>query len=365
MRFFWIFLLLLTTLTGCKDARRINAGGASFIYPAMLVWSREYEKLTGVQIDYQSTGSGNGVQQTLAQTINFGCTDAFIKDDLLEKAKQGRGEILHIPLAMGAVVPIYNLPEVNQPLNFTGTLLAEIFMGKVTHWNDPAIKEINPGLELPDREIVPVTRSDSSGTTSIFTDYLSKVSAEWKTKIKSGTTVNWPKGVGQRGNEGVAGHVFRSPYAIGYVELIFAVQNKVSYGKVESRDSTEKNAAHVAKTGLNSNIKERVFLLASLESVSAAADAAFVKIPADLRYSLTNISGPNSYPISGTNWAVLYKSQPEKLAEDIKKFLLWVTEYQGEGQKRVRELGYSPLPERLCNLIKLKLESITIVENSR
>ena len=365
----WPLLLALVPL-GCSDASRVNAGGSSFIYPVMLQWTRTYEREQNVQIDYQATGSGNGIQQTIARTINFGCTDAFIKDDLLKKAAGIGGEMVHIPLVMGGVVPVYNLPGVEQPLNFTGAILADVYLGRITRWNDPRIAAINPGVALPDEEIVPVSRSDGSGTTAIFTDFLSKNSPEWKEKVKSGTSVSWPRGVGQRGNEGVAGHVLRSHFSIGYVELIYAIQNKIAYGAVETADSAAKNAKHAKAAGSELPASERVFLRASLETVSAAADAVLKDLAeskdpkkqaalAELRYSLTNAPGPKSYPISGTTWAVLYVRQPADAGPRIVAFLRWASQHGGEAQEAARKLGYAPLPKSLSDRVSAMLGRVT------
>jgi len=343
----------LLLLTGCGESTRINGGGASFIYPIMLHWSRVYDREFQVEIDYQSTGSGNGIQQTIARTIQFGCTDAPIKNEQLDRARGINGEIIHIPLAMGGVVPIYNLPEATEPLRLNGSIIANIFLGKITFWDDAEIKAINPEVALPHREIVVARRSDSSGTTAIFTDYLSQANAEWKEKVKSGTTVKWPVGVGQRGNEGVAGMVSRSPYSIGYVELIYAIQNKLAYGAVETRDS------EIATKKASRPLKDRTFLLATLETVTAAADAKFAEIPEDLRYSLVFTKGENSYPIAGTNWAVLYVKQPASNGPQLVEFLRWTTRYDGDAQRHAKEMGYAPLPRALCERCEKRLNLVT------
>lgn len=358
-----VALLLVGSLVGCSKVPRINGGGSSFVYPLMLQWSRSYERFCGVQVDYQATGSGNGVQQTIARTIHFGCTDAFIKDDLLAKARQKHSDMIHIPLALGAVVPIYNVPEAGKEgMRFSGTVLADMYLGKIRYWDDPAIVALNPEKKLPHREIVVVSRADGSGTTAIFTDYLSKVSAEWKKQVGSGTTVSWPKeasNVGQRGNEGVAGQVSRAPYSLGYVELIYATQNKLEYGSVETRDSAEKNAAHRAKSNSDLPIEQRVFLRASAENVTSAADAMLSKIPDDLRYSLTNTVGPNSYPISGSVWAVLYVRQPNDIGPTLVEFLRWAIRAGGEGQDLARRMGYAPLPASLSERAQRRLDLVT------
>jgi phosphate transport system substrate-binding protein len=331
---------------GCSDAVRVNGGGASFIYPLMLMWTKTYDDTFNVQIDYQSTGSGSGQQQTIAQTIDFGCTDAPISDANLKKAEAIGGAMVHVPLAMGAVVPIYNLPGVDTGLQFTGEIIANMYLGNISYWDDPAIQEVNPGIALPHEVINLVRRADSSGTTAIFTDYLAKVSPNW-TKEMTGTSPFWPKKaqiVGQRGNEGVSGFVQRTPFGFGYVELIYAKQNKVSVGKVRN--------------------KAGVFMMGSLESVTAAAEASREEIlrkHPDLRYSLTNAAGADSYPISGTNWAVLYVKQPATPGKDLVKFLRWATAFGGQGQEQGKQLGYAPLPEWLTTEVGKKLDSIEFV----
>lgn len=314
---------------------RLNGGGSTFIYPMMSKWAKEYEKAKGVQVNYQSVGSGGGIQQMTAKTFDFGCTDAPMNEEQLKKAREFGGEVAHVPLALGAVVPAYNLEEAKEPLNFTGPLLADIFLGKVTHWNDPALKASNPGVELPDKEIAVVHRSDGSGTTYIWVDYLAKVNPEWKQKVGVGTSVNWPAGVGQKGNEGVSGQIKRSPGSIGYVELIYAKQNQIPFGRVQNREGEP--------------------ILASLDSVTAAAAGALTEIPDDLRYSLTNAPGKDAYPVSGTVWAVLYVKQPEAKGRQVVDFLRWVTH---EGQAFTQELDYARLPEALVRRLEPKLDAV-------
>jgi phosphate transport system substrate-binding protein len=338
---------LLLIPTACNDVTRINGGGSSFIYPLMLMWTRDYEKEFGVQIDYQSTGSGNGQQQTITKTIHFGCTDATVSDANLKKAEGIGGKMIHVPMAMGAVVPIYNVHGVSEGMKFTGEIIAKMFLGEIVWWDDPALREINPDLNLPHEKINLCRRADSSGTTAIFTDYLSKVSKEW-TKEMTGTSPSWPKKVqivGQRGNEGVAGFVRRTPNSFGYVELIYALQNKVPYGPVRN--------------------KAGIFVPANLESVTVAAEESKADIlakHADLRYSLTNAPGKKSYPISGTVWTVLYQKQPAYPGRELVKFLRWATDYGGRGQKIAADMGYAPLPTWLCELNAQKLDSIEFVD---
>lgn len=340
-------LLLVIAATGCSSATRINGGGASFIYPLMLKWTKVYDERNGIQIDYQSTGSGNGQQQTIAGTINFGCSDAPISDANLKKAEANNGPMVHVPLVMGAVVPIYNIEGVGPGLRFTGDIIANIYLGKITYWDDDAITSINRDFTLPHAKINLARRADSSGTTAIFTDYLSKVSKEW-TKEMTGTAPSWPKAVqivGVRGNEGVAGFVHRTSNSFGYVELIYAKQNNVTYGVVKNRDGN--------------------FVNATLESVTAAAEASRDEIlekHPDLRFSLTNARGAESYPISGTNWAVLYAKQPSTPGRDLVQFLRWATKFDGEGQRMAGELGYAPLPSWMTDEVGKKLDSVVFAE---
>jgi phosphate ABC transporter phosphate-binding protein len=318
---------------------RINAGGSTFVYPMMSKWSSEYNKVNHIQINYQSIGSGGGIQQMTAKTMDFGCSDGPMNDEQLKKAKETGGDVVHIPLVMGAVVPAYNLPEVKEPLHFSGAVLADIFLGKITKWNDKAITALNTGVTLPDQDIAIIHRSDGSGTSYIWTDYLAKVSPDWKSKVGVGTSVNWPAGEGQKGNEGVAGQVRRLPGSIGYIELSYAMQNKIQFGAVQNQ--------------------EGAFITASLESVTAAADGAMAQIPDDLRYSITNAPGKASYPISGTTWAIVYVNQPAAKGKLVVDFLRWATH---DGQQYANALHYSTLPKSLVAKVDQKLEAIKIAQ---
>jgi len=318
------------------DEPRINGGGSSFVYPLMTKWASEYEAAKHVQVNYQSVGSGAGIQQVTAKTFDFGCSDGPMNEEQLSKAKESGGDVVHIPLVMGAVVPAYNLPDVKETVKFSGPVLADIFMGKITKWNDKALQDMNPGVKLPDMEISVVHRSDGSGTSYIWTDYLAKVSPDWKTKVGTGTSVSWPAGEGQKGNEAVAGKVTQTTGAIGYVELIYALQNNIQYGAVKNT--------------------EGAFVKGSLESVTAAANGALSTIPEDLRYSITNASGKESYPISGTTWAIVYVNQPAEKAQLVTDFLHWVTH---EGQKDAAALHYASLPTGLVARLDKKLNTMT------
>jgi len=290
-------------------------------------WFSEYHKAhPDIQFNYQSIGSGGGIRQVLAQTVDFGASDGPMTDEQLSQAKT---KILHIPTVMGAVVPAYNVPGVSGELKFTPEALAGIFLGKVTTWNDPAIAKANPGVSLPNQSIIVVHRSDGSGTTYIFTDYLSKVSSEWQNGPGKGTSVKWPVGLGGKGNEGVAGMIRQMQGGIGYIELIYAVQNKIDYGSV-------KNAGGA-------------FVKASLESVTAAA-ASVKSMPADFRVSITNAPGKDAYPISSFTWLLI----PEKSKEAAKgkilaDFLTWMVD---DGQKMTAELTYAPLPGSVAEKVK-------------
>ncbi len=313
--------------------KRLDGAGSSFVDPLMQEWSTAYAKEKGVRVNYQSKGSGAGIDMMTEKKVDFGATEAPMTDNQLQKAKDVNGEVIHVPLVMGGVVPAYNLPDAPD-VKFTGKVLADIYLGKVTKWNDPALKELNPDAKLPDREIAVVRRSDSSGTTFIWTDFLAKSSKDWNKGVS--TAIEWPTGVGQKGTDGVAGHVKRTPGALGYVELIYALKNNIPFGAVQ-----------------NSAGK---FVKADLKSVTAAASAALEKIPDDLRYTLTNAPGEDAYPVAGTTWAVLYTRQPPEKAKPLVEFLRWVTH---EGQDRAEALHYAKLPEGLVKRVDRKLDEVT------
>ncbi len=330
------FAPVLLFSSGCgSDTKRVNAGGATFVYPMMSTWASEYRNVRGVEINYQSIGSGGGIQQMTAKTFDFGCTDGPMNDEQLAKARESGGDVVHVPLVMGAVVPAYNLSSVKAQLAFSGPLLADIYLGKIKKWNDEAIRALNPGVALPDLDIVVVHRSDGSGTTYVFVDYLAKVSAQWKATVGVGTSVQWPAGVGSKGNEGVAGMVSNSNGGLGYVELTYALQNNISYGKVIN--------------------KEGVAIAASLESITAAGESALKDIPDDLRYSITDAGGRDSYPISGTTWAVLYTNQPKEKGKLIVDFLNWVLT---DGQEHCAKLHYARLPKVLVDRAQQQLGKV-------
>ncbi len=310
---------------------QINGAGATFPYPIYSKWFSEYNKLhPNVEINYQSIGSGGGIRQLTNQTVFFGATDGPMT---AEQQQAAPGHILHFPAVLGGVVPIYNIPGVDTELKFTGNVLADIFLGKITKWNDAAITALNPGVKLPGTDIVVCHRSDGSGTTYIWVDYLSKVSPEWKKRVGIATSVNWPVGVGGKGNEGVAGLVKQSPGAIGYVELIYAIQNKIDFGSVQNMAGE--------------------FVRSSLESVTAAAAAAANAMPKDFRVSITNAPGKGVYPVSSFTWLLLYENPKDKTrARTMVDFMKWAL---GDGQKYCAELGYAPIP---ASVIALELEAL-------
>jgi phosphate transport system substrate-binding protein len=350
---YWRLVLLLWCgwISGCggcsgdfsgsaPSAIRLQAGGSTFINPLMTKWSRVYRERTAVEVDYSSTGSGNGIQQTISGILDFGCTDAPLNEEQQAKAAQMGGTVLHIPLTLGGVVPAYNLPGVDQPLRFTGTVLADIYLGKVRKWNDPALASLNPGLTLPDLDIAIVFRSDGSGTTDVFTDYLSKVSPEFQRTVGKGTSVRWPVGTGQKGNEGVAGYIARSPGALGYLELAYAINQKLAFGMVQNREGE--------------------FVAASPESLTVAARNSLTAIPDDLRCSLTDAPGAGSYPITGTAWAILYQDQSgNPKGKAIVDFLRWAIR---EGQQYSVGLHYAPLPDELVQRADKKLDEVVLAK---
>jgi len=309
----------------------INGAGATFPYPIYSKWFDEYAKVDpSVRFNYQSIGSGGGQKQILAQTVDFGASDGPMSDENLSKAP---GKILHLPTVAGAVVMTYNLPG-NPALKLDGEMIADIFLGKIKKWNDSKIAASNPGAKLPENEIVVVHRSDGSGTTFIFTDYLSKVSAEWKQKAGNNTSVNWPAGIGGKGNEGVSGQIKQTPGAIGYVELIYAIQNKMPYAEV-------KNAAGQ-------------FVKASIESVTAALGTA--NIPDDFRFSMTNAPGESAYPIAGATWLLVYEQQKDPAkGKKLIEFLKWAVT-KGEGM--AKDLNYAPLPNEVQQRVLKRIDEI-------
>ena len=320
-------LLCVTILAGIASAQTtLNAAGATFPYPIYSKWFSEYHKAhSDIEINYQSIGSGGGIRQVLAGTVDFGASDGPMTDEQLQQAKF---KILHIPTVLGAVVPAYNVPGVEGEIKFTPDVLSGIFLGKITNWNDKAIAAANPDVKFPDQNIIVAHRSDGSGTTYIFTDYLSKVSPEWQQAAGKGTAVKWPVGLGGKGNEGVAGMIRQFKGAIGYIELIYAMQNNIPYGSVKNSSGT--------------------FVKASLDSTTAAA--AGVKMPADYRVSITNPPGKNAYPIASFTWLLI--PQPFKdgaKGKIIVDFLNWELD---NGQSMSTSLSYAPLPKEVADKIR-------------
>src|SRR6266404_6504732 len=311
----------------------INGAGATFPYPIYSKWFDEYAKVDpSVRFNYQSIGSGGGQKQITAQTVDFGASDGPMSDGNLAKAP---GKILHIPTVAGADVVAYNLPG-NPALKLDADTIADIFLGKIKKWNDAKIAASNSGAKLPDQEIVVVHRSDGSGTTFIFTDYLSKISPEWKSKVGTNTSVNWPTGIGGKGNEGVAGQIKQTPGARGYVELIYAVQNKMPYAEV-------KNSAGN-------------FVKPSIESITAALATA--DIPDDFRFSITNAPGPAAYPIAGATWLLVYEQQKDAAkGKKLVEFLKWAAK---DGEKMAKDLQYASMPDNLQQRILKRIDEIKI-----
>jgi len=326
-------LLAAIVMAAAAQQVLINAGGATFPYPIYSKWFDAYTKVDPeVRFNYQSIGSGGGIKQVSSRTVDFGASDGPMTD---EQMKAAPSELLHIPTVLGAVAATYNLPG-NPRVQFTPEVLAGIFLGKITQWNDPKLAADNPGVTLPKQPIAVVHRSDGSGTTYIWVDYLSKVSPEWQQKVGKGTSVNWPVGLGGKGNEGVAGQVKNTPGALGYVELAYAVKNKLPVGWV-------KNAAGK-------------FIEPTIDSTTAAAAGAAKSMPDDFRVSLTNAPGEAAYPIASFTWLLVYKEQPDQLkGRAIVNFLWWMSH---EGQKYAADLLYAPLPAPVVKQIEAKVKQI-------
>ena len=333
-------LLLLTLAAfvfGCSGQRevKLQGAGATFPNPLYQKWRSDYGKLRPeVKIDYQSIGSGGGIKQIKEQTVDFGASDAPMKDEDLKSAP---GELLHIPTVLGAVVITYNLQGVSQPLRFSPAVIADIFLGKIKRWDDPAIKADNAGANLPSADITVVHRSDGSGTSAVFTDYLSKVSPEWKQKVGAGASPSWPTGQGGKGNEGVTGMVKQQPNTIGYVELAYAVQNKLPVALVKNASGN--------------------FVEPSLNAVTAAAAESLASTPEDLRVSITNAGGANAYPVSSYTYVLVYKDQKDASKGKALVDFIWWAVHDGEGF--ARDLQYAPLPAEMVKRAEAKINSIT------
>ena len=325
-------LLCIGVLASCAWAQTtLNGAGATFPYPIYSKWFSEYHnEHSDIQINYQSIGSGGGIRQVQAGTVDFGASDGPMTD---EQIAQSKVKVLHVPTVLGAVVPAYNIQGVSGDVKFTPDVLADIYLGKLTKWNDPRITKSNPGMNFPDQNITVVHRSDGSGTTYIFTDYLSKVSADWKNTVGKGTSVKWPVGIGGKGNEGVAGSIRQLPGSIGYIELIYALQNKIPFGVVQN---SSKN-----------------FVKASLASTTAAAQG--VKMPADFRVSITNPPGKDAYPIASFTWLLIPTNPADATKGKIlKEFLFWMLD---KGETMVEALSYAPLPKEVVAMEKSAIQS--------
>ncbi len=325
---------LLAITAGIASAQNITAAGATFPEPIYSKWFIEYARdHPSVHINYQPIGSGGGVLQTSEGTVDFGASDMPVPDDKIAAAKI---KFWNLPTVLGAVVPVYNVPGVTQELNFSGDVIADIYMGKITKWNDPRIAKDNPGVNLPSKGIIPVYRTEGSGTTYIFTDYLSKVSPEWATAVGKNSAVKWPAGIGQKGSDGVSGMVRQTPGAFGYVELIYATSNNIPYGTV-------KNAAGK-------------FIKATPDGVSAAAAAAAKSITTDFRVSITNAAGPDTYPISSFTYLLIpVKFADPAKAAAVKDFLKWMLAH---GESECSAMGYAPLPKPIADKVALAINKI-------
>jgi len=312
----------------------LQGAGATFPNPLYQKWLSEYGKLnSNVKIDYQSIGSGGGIKQIQAQTVDFGASDSPMKDEDLKAAP---GPLLHVPTVLGAVVLTYNLAGISEPLHFSPDVIADIFLGKIKKWNDAKIKADNATANLPSADITVVHRSDGSGTSAVFTDYLSKVSSEWKEKVGTGTSPSWPVGVGGKGNEGVTGQVKNTPNTIGYVELAYAAQNKLPVASIKNQAGD--------------------FVQPTLEAVTAAASESIATTPEDLRVSITNAAGKGAYPISSYTYILVYKEQKDAAkGKALVDFLWWGIH---DGEKYAKDLQYAPLPQELVTRAEAKINSI-------
>jgi phosphate transport system substrate-binding protein len=332
-------LVVFVALLPCRTAHSqmlVNGAGATFPYPIYSKWFDEYTKVDpSVRFNYQSIGSGGGITMLKNQTVDFGASDAPLNEQQLT---QMPAPVLHFPSVMGAVVLAYNLPDVKQKLRLTGPVIADIYLGKVLKWSDPEITGLNPGVTLPEDPIVTCHRSDGSGTSYIFSDYMSKVSPVWQQKVGKGTALKWPVGIGGKGNEGVTGLVQQTPGAIGYVELIYALKNNIPFPDIQNHDGN--------------------WITASLGGVTAAAAGAAANMPSDFRVSITDAPGPDSYPISSFTWLLVYKSQKDKAkGEAMVKFLKWALT---DGQKYTGALSYGSIPQPVVEKELAQVNEVSI-----
>jgi phosphate transport system substrate-binding protein len=331
-KLFPVLAVLLLTLSVSAQTK-LNGAGATFPYPIYSKWFNEYHNQhPDIEINYQSIGSGGGIRQVTAGTVDFGASDGPMSDDQLAASSI---KLIHLPTVLGAVVPAYNIPGFKGELKFTPEVIAGIYLGKITSWNDAAIAKVNPGVSLPGQSIIVVHRSDGSGTTYIFTDYLSKISADWKSQVNKGTSVQWPVGLGAKGNEGVAGMIRQMDGAFGYVELIYALQNNITYGSVKNASGN--------------------FVKASLDSTTAAA-ASMKTMPADFRVSITNPPGADAYPICSFTWLLVPTTWKDKGKEKVfTDFLTWMLD---QGQGLTAQLNYAPLPDSVKQKEKAAIQMI-------
>ncbi len=340
-KFVTILVLFLGVLTGISLAQvKLTGAGSTFDYPIFSKWFDTYNKMTGIQINYASIGSGGGIRQVTEGTVDFGASDAPLTEEQMNAFKQKRGtDVLHIPIIMGGVAITYNLPSVGNGIKLDGTTLADIYLGKITKWNDPKLVKMNPDKKLPNKAIIVAHRSEGSGTTFIFTSYLTKVSPEWAKKCGNSTSVNWPVGLGAKGTEGVAGIIAQTPGAIGYIELAYAKQNNLPYCEMKNKAGN--------------------FVDVNFNTVSDAAAGASKNMPKDLRAVITNSEGKNSYPICGFSWVVVPKDIKNKShAQALVKFLKWAVT---KGQADATSLYYAPLPS---SVQKLDLEKINLITSN-
>jgi phosphate transport system substrate-binding protein len=322
-------------MAGAASGDALLGAGSTFIYPLFSKLFAVYNDSTGLKVNYQSIGSGGGILQLTNKTVDFGATDAALNEEQTQKMGV---PVLHIPMCSGAVVVSYNLPGLKDTLQFTPALLADIFLGKVKKWNDPKIASVNQGVSLPDMPVIIAHRSDGSGTTNIFTTYLSKVNNEWNSKVGKGSSINWPAGLGGKGNEGVAGLIKQTPGAIGYIELAYAMQNKMAYARLQNKNGK--------------------FITPSVASTSAAGN---IQLPADAKVSLTDTDAPDGYPISGFTWVIIYKEQKynnrsQDKASNLVKLLWWNIH---EGQQYCEPLHYAPLSQSALSVAENILKSAT------
>ena len=332
-------LAVIIALLPCRTAHSqmlVNGAGATFPYPIYSKWFDEYTKVDpSVRFNYQSIGSGGGITMLKNQTVDFGASDAPLNEQQLTAMPS---PVLHFPSVMGAVVLAYNLPDVKQKLHLTGPVIADIYLGKVLKWSDPEITQLNPGVTMPDDPIVTCHRSDGSGTTYIFSDYMSKVSPTWQQKVGKGTALKWPVGIGGKGNEGVTGLVQQTPGAVGYVELIYALKNNIPFPDIQNHDGN--------------------WITASLAGVTAAAAGAAANMPSDFRVSITDAPGANTYPISSFTWLLVYKTQKDKAkGEAVVKFLKWALT---DGQKYTGALSYGSIPQPVVEKELAQVNEVSI-----